>query len=568
MTTDLSLEHHLEPVRRHWRIVAGLTLAGALAGMALAVLGPTSYEATALVLVAPISSDPIDGVGTTIAEIDLDTEMAVATSSPVAERAMVIMAEAAPSTEARELRHHVTAIAGNGTRLLEITFAADDPEVARIGAGAFAQGYLDYRAELVDTQLASIRSQLDEPIAELEDELADIRRQLAGLAANDADRFSLEAREQSLEDSLSAPQRVLAELSTIVPGTGFVIDEPNTPTDPAGLGTISLVAGGLLAGLAAGLGAAYVLANLRRRPAMESTASAAAVGAEASVEEAKAEATWALEDVEPAEPSWTAERVPAPAPVAPAPVAAAPVAPGPAGEKGWSPPPATSSAPVPAQPGWTPPVPAAANGTSAHAPTPSTVAIDVDAITSRVRARLESGARVVFVGDAGPEPAAGIVAFALGRQLATSGLRTILVDFDFAHPTLSALARVDAHPGLGQALTGALPPSQAIRPYAEQPNLHICPTGAGTAALLTHNAVRDLLDSLRAQYHAVILVGGRLPGSPMLQGAAPPPDVVVLATSASAEPSALDQDALREVISSLRPLLGAVSTSAVLSAQR
>jgi Mrp family chromosome partitioning ATPase len=566
MTSDLSLEHHLAPLRRYWRVIAGLGLAGALAGMAAALLGSTTYEASAGILVAPISSDPIEGIGTTIAEIDIDTEIAVAGSVPVTTRAIELMGAAAPTDDPVAFGSHIRARPGRGSRLLTIDFSAADPEQARLGAAAVAEAYLAYRTELVDQQLSTIRTQLEGPIAELETELSAVREQLARLGETDSDRFALEAREQSLTDAIEAPRRVLAELSTIVAGTGFVIAEPTAPTAPSGLGTVPLVAGGLLAGLTAGVAVATALGALRRgsdgtAPAEATAHVAPAVSVPTVPAPAPAEPmpAWAIEEVQPAEPTWTTESptpVPAPAPpVAPLRPAATTTSP-PPGPATRAPSPVPTPAPAPTvEASWgTPTAPVLPSG-----------AIDVDAISTKVRSRLESGARVILVGDAGPGAAAGAVAFALGRQLAGAGLRTIVVDVDFAQPTLARLAHIEPHPGLGQALTGALPPSQAIRPYAEQPNLHVCPAGAGTAALLTNAAVRDLLDALRTQYHAVLLVAGRLPGSPMLQGSAPAPDAVVLATTASADPAALDQDALREVISSLRPLLGAVSTAAVLA---
>ncbi len=116
-------------------------------------------------------------------------------------------------------------------------------------------------------------------------------------------------------------------------------------------------------------------------------------------------------------------------------------------------------------------------------------------------------ARRTLVATAGDGLAASAVALALGRQLAASGRRTVLVDGDPVEALLSGLAGPDSA-GLSDLAAGAAGFAAIIH---EDPlsSAHLVPVGTlGTAEPETAEFV---IEALARSYDAVIIAIGRLP---------------------------------------------------------
>src|SRR5262252_6348010 len=74
-------------LRRRWLIVLVLTLAGVVGAFAYVTVAPKSYTATGAVNVTPTGAEPgntVAGSRTANAQVNLDTEAQIMTSTPVA----------------------------------------------------------------------------------------------------------------------------------------------------------------------------------------------------------------------------------------------------------------------------------------------------------------------------------------------------------------------------------------------------------------------------------------------------------------------------------------------------
>ena len=182
----------------------------------------------------------------------------------------------------------------------------------------------------------------------------------------------------------------------------------------------------------------------------------------------------------------------------------------------------------------------------------------VHSLLPRVKGRVDAGANRIFIADGGDHSSAA-VALAVGHLLAEAGVTTAIVDVNMDLPTLHVALGAPLQPGIADAIVGGLQPDQILHAMPDTPNLNIAFAGTGSNDLLLQPQAASLLDTLASQFQALLLLGGAVPGSPILQGFAPPPSAVVMATTGLADPVNLNPEALREVQASCRPLLGIAS---------
>lgn len=124
--------------------------------------------------------------------------------------------------------------------------------------------------------------------------------------------------------------------------------------------------------------------------------------------------------------------------------------------------------------------------------------------------------RVVLVAGEGEAPA--VVAIALAAAAAASGLRTIVVDCDLAHPRLGAHLGVEPTPGLHEYLRWEAEPADVLRAVvlagpaagrAIEPLVCVCGGRPATKAetLLGLQSFAHMVEKLRAAYEFVLLLG-------------------------------------------------------------
>ncbi len=130
----LTLTELAARLARRWRVLVVGGVVGLMTGLAVHVVLPVRYAATAVVFVD--AADP--------ARVDMTAEAAVASSRRVITEALDALGE--PRLTVRALEEATTATAVEESRLLRVTYTAGDPRTAVRGADAVAQAYLAVRS--------------------------------------------------------------------------------------------------------------------------------------------------------------------------------------------------------------------------------------------------------------------------------------------------------------------------------------------------------------------------------------------------------------------------------------
>jgi capsular exopolysaccharide synthesis family protein len=115
--------------------------------------------------------------------------------------------------------------------------------------------------------------------------------------------------------------------------------------------------------------------------------------------------------------------------------------------------------------------------------------------------------RVVLVTSAGPAEGKSTVLANLGRSLAASGRRTLLVDTDLRKPSLHRVFGLNRTPGLIDVLAGDATVSEALRKTGcEGLELLTCgPRPANPAELIESRRLQELVAEFRESFDYVLL---------------------------------------------------------------
>ena len=238
--------------RRRWSVAAGV-----FGGMALALAGiftvPASYTSTAAVQVLPTGMAEFTGErsGRLAGDVNLDTEAQVLRSEEVsAAAAALVTGTTGTLVTTDDLREHVDVTVPPNSNVLEIHYTAGTPEAARAGAAAYAEAYLDRRAEQIDDLIGTHLEALGGERERLEEELG---LMVGTVGAADPRAEALRQNITALNSGV-APLAALRE--TVEPGRTITpADLPDTASSPNP--PLWLAAGAAL-GLLAGLGAAVL----------------------------------------------------------------------------------------------------------------------------------------------------------------------------------------------------------------------------------------------------------------------------------------------------------------------
>jgi len=246
-------------LRRRWPLL----LLGLLVGLGLAAAAmhyrAHTYTSEAQVQVAANSFDTTTLANArTTGEINLDTEAQLVTSAKVAKGARKLLRV---STPARELVGRVSVTVPPNTSILDITNTAGTASEAKQGAHAFAQAYLDNRAQVAKSQSQSLVQARQDQITKLTSQLQDVTGKLAALPPNSPELAFDQAQADLLKTQIGQLTGELTTLTASDLGPGSIITDAQEPTDPASPSPLIFMAGGVMAGLLLGL----CLALLRER---------------------------------------------------------------------------------------------------------------------------------------------------------------------------------------------------------------------------------------------------------------------------------------------------------------
>ncbi|MFI6795651.1 YveK family protein [Streptosporangium canum] len=245
-------------VRRRWPILLFFLAAGLGGGVALLRLTPPTYTATAQVLVSPTGlSEQTNQVTNRQREpLNLDTEVQIAQSAVVAKKARAVL---------KSTPEPVDVSVPPNTSVLEISYTATDPRAAAAGAGAYAQAYLANREEsatqALDAQLKALLAKLKQVNASL----VAVADTLPGLARGTAERTIALQRQNVLSRQVYNLTIRYDALRTVPVTPGSVISEAVAPAEPSAPSPPLHLGSGLMIGLLAGVGAAWVRDRLDTR---------------------------------------------------------------------------------------------------------------------------------------------------------------------------------------------------------------------------------------------------------------------------------------------------------------
>lgn len=250
----LDLSDYLDIMRRRkaWIVVSIAVMV--LLGGAHFLLTPRTYVSTARVLVEEINVDPVEAGN----PVDLETESEIVLSTGVAG-----LAKESLGTEqaAADLLKHVSVEVPGESQVLAISYSAGTPGEAQSGARAFAEAYLEYRAQRARDASATVRQNIESSIEELQAQAAELTQQIADTAPGTVDRSEALATRSGLQAHVAELRGQLAALTGVHTTPGAVIGAPTAPEGPASPSLPIDLGLGLIAGSIIGA----VLALFRER---------------------------------------------------------------------------------------------------------------------------------------------------------------------------------------------------------------------------------------------------------------------------------------------------------------
>jgi tyrosine-protein kinase len=238
------LQRYVETIReRIWLVVLCVAITTGIAVLYV-TFATKQYQAEADMLITPVSSsDPtLTSLGllreSTDPTRDVETASKLITSTSVA---AIVKQELGSSESAQSLLDKVSASPIASSNLVAVTATETSPSGARDLANAFAEGAVKDRTRILHTQIEETIPRLQAQLAQEPAALADAPGSLASQIAE------------------------LQTLQTASDPTVRVSTPAVTPTSPSSPRRALTVIGGLIAGLAIGIGAAFASQSLDPR---------------------------------------------------------------------------------------------------------------------------------------------------------------------------------------------------------------------------------------------------------------------------------------------------------------
>ncbi|MET0820304.1 MAG: Wzz/FepE/Etk N-terminal domain-containing protein [Aeromicrobium sp.] len=226
-------------LRRHWTVVATVALIGAVLGVAVAFVLPSTYESTATVAVNPMKANPLGASADAARSVSMPTEVGTATSAKVAAAAAKEL-DADYSLSAKDVREATRVESPDDSLILDIRFSGSSAEQAAAGANAVAKSYLAVRRADAQAQITRLKAATEQQIAAVQ-------------AQSVQPDFAGDVQQRSITLQADALGARLAELGGVDLTPGQVVGSAEVPGSPSTPGPITLGFAGLLLGLLVGV---------------------------------------------------------------------------------------------------------------------------------------------------------------------------------------------------------------------------------------------------------------------------------------------------------------------------
>src|ERR1035441_5440360 len=238
--TEPSFRAYLQILRgRKWWI-GSITVFGLAVSLAFSLTAHKQYSATAQLLVQPsVDVSGLSAAQQPVTQTDVQTELQLVTSAPV-QQAVRARLKSTPAVSASELAH---------TNVMAITATSGVPSQASVIANLYATAFVQYRQAVSSSSLTTAEAQLRSQISSL-------GQQLKSYGGNTT---SPEATALLNQDAVLKEQLAQMQVSGATDTGDVVLVTPaQTPISPSSPKPVQDALLGLAAGLALGLGAAFL----------------------------------------------------------------------------------------------------------------------------------------------------------------------------------------------------------------------------------------------------------------------------------------------------------------------
>ena len=258
------LSDYLGMLRRRWWIWLALAGIGVLLAGAYFKSAPRTYIATSSVYVSATAANNNQTLGRTGGPVNMDNEAQIVQSQTVAALAGRRLHSALPP---QVLVKQVSVTVPPNTTVLNINCKAPAPAAAALCANDFASAYLSVRLADAANTISSALSALQAQVTALTTRISQLKTQLANLRSDSAAHITTQLKLNGANSQLAEIENqinlLVPELSSLQEPhntlAGHVITPAVPPSSPSSPRALLLLPSGLIAGLLAGLAAAFVV---------------------------------------------------------------------------------------------------------------------------------------------------------------------------------------------------------------------------------------------------------------------------------------------------------------------
>ena len=235
--TEPSFRTYLHILRQRKWWVGAIAVLGLAASLAFSLTAHKQYSATAQLLVQP--SFDASGVQEPVTQTDVETELQLVTSAPV-QQTVRNRLKSTPAVSASEVGQ---------TYVMAITATSGTPSQASLIANVYATAFVQYQQAVASHSLTTAEAQLRSQISSVEQQLSSFGSNTTSPAAG-----ALLNQEAVLKEQL-AQMQVSGSVDT---GDVVLVTPAQTPVSPSSPKPVQDALLGLAAGLALGLGVAFL----------------------------------------------------------------------------------------------------------------------------------------------------------------------------------------------------------------------------------------------------------------------------------------------------------------------
>lgn len=276
----VSVNEYTGVLIRWIRVIVGVAALGAIAGALLSQVQGSRYATEAVVQIRPSVTQTDDPDLDTNRQIDPETELAIARSQRVAERALALrtaaaqlgvadlsnpevaeVASTAPvaGEDARSALEDLTVTTVSDSHILTFRASSTSADDAWALAQSSAISYLDFRREAATSATTDSRQRLTEREAQIVAELDDLAALIGAAGDDQAEIRALAYADISKTQELTVIGAKYANLESLTVDPGVVLTDAVVPTTPEGLPRYAGTVTGALLGLVAVLTAVFLL---------------------------------------------------------------------------------------------------------------------------------------------------------------------------------------------------------------------------------------------------------------------------------------------------------------------